>query len=30
MQFLQNGVLWHMLLFVFTYDYTLDEGGVDK
>ena len=27
---LHAGVLWHLILFVFQYDYTLDEGGVDK
>lgn len=26
---LHAGVLWHLLLFVFQYDYTLDEGGVE-
>jgi len=26
----QSGVLWHLLLFMFDYDYTLDEGGVQK
>lgn len=29
-QLLQAGVLWHLLLFVFSYDYTLDESGVEK
>lgn len=28
-QLLQAGVLWHILLFLFSYDYTLDESGVD-
>lgn len=27
---LQAGVLWHLLLFFFNYDYTLEEGGVEK
>lgn len=27
---LQGGVLWHLLLFLFNYDFTLDEGGVEK
>ena len=27
---LQAGVLWHLLLFLFNYDYTLDESGVEK
>ena len=26
---LHAGVLWHLILFVFKYDYTLDEGGVE-
>ncbi|KAL5005925.1 hypothetical protein ScPMuIL_017083 [Solemya velum] len=26
----QSGVLWHLLLYLFNYDYTLEEGGVDK
>lgn len=26
---LHAGVLWHLILFVFQYDYTLDEGGVE-
>eukprot|EP01059_Diplonema_ambulator_P005325 TRINITY_DN15061_c0_g3_i1.p1 TRINITY_DN15061_c0_g3~~TRINITY_DN15061_c0_g3_i1.p1 ORF type:complete len:2419 (+),score=896.10 TRINITY_DN15061_c0_g3_i1:127-7383(+) len=29
-QLYQAGALWHLLLFVFGYDYTLDEGGVEK
>eukprot|EP01064_Diplonema_japonicum_P030924 TRINITY_DN5388_c1_g1_i1.p1 TRINITY_DN5388_c1_g1~~TRINITY_DN5388_c1_g1_i1.p1 ORF type:complete len:2479 (+),score=758.14 TRINITY_DN5388_c1_g1_i1:52-7488(+) len=29
-QLYHAGVLWHLLLFVFGYDYTLDEGGVEK
>jgi DnaJ family protein C protein 13 len=28
-QLLEAGVLWHILQFVFNYDYTLDEGGVE-
>ncbi|ESO09053.1 hypothetical protein HELRODRAFT_156562 [Helobdella robusta] len=27
---LKAGVLWHLLLFLFEYDYTLEEGGVNK
>lgn len=27
---LQAGVLWHLLLFMLDYDYTLDEGGVAR
>ncbi|XP_050693549.1 dnaJ homolog subfamily C member 13-like isoform X4 [Eriocheir sinensis] len=30
MNLLQAGILWHLLLFLFSYDYTLDEGGVSK
>ena len=26
---LHAGVFWHLVLFVFKYDYTLDEGGVE-
>ena len=26
---LENGILWHLLLYLFKYDYTLDEGGVE-
>jgi len=26
---LHAGVLWHLILYVFQYDYTLDEGGVE-
>ena len=26
---LQSGALWHLLVFLFNYDYTLDEGGVE-
>lgn len=26
----QAGVLWHLLSFVFNYDYTLEEGGVES
>ncbi|KAI0215551.1 DnaJ-like subfamily C member 13 [Lamellibrachia satsuma] len=29
-QMYQCGVLWHLLLFLFKYDYTLEEGGVEK
>lgn len=25
-----NGALWSLLLFLFNYDYTLEEGGVQK
>lgn len=30
MNLLQAGILWHLLPFLFSYDYTLDEGGVSK
>ncbi|CAH1789259.1 unnamed protein product [Owenia fusiformis] len=26
----QAGALWHLLLYLFNYDYTLEEGGVEK
>ncbi len=29
MHLLQAGALWHLLLFFFDYDYTLEEGGVN-
>ena len=29
MHFLQAGCLWHLLIFLFDYDYTLEEGGVE-
>ena len=28
MHLLQSGVLWHLLVFLFEYDFTLEEGGV--
>jgi len=30
MQLLQAGALWHLLVFLFRYDYTLEEGGVER
>lgn len=30
LQLLQAGALWHLLLLLFDYDYTLDEGGVER
>lgn len=30
MQLMQAGVLWHILLFLFNYDFTLEEGGVER
>lgn len=30
MQLLQSGCLWHLLLFMFNYDFTLEEGGVER
>lgn len=30
MQLLKAGALWNLLLFMFSYDYTLDEGGVER
>ena len=29
-QLLHAGLLWHILQFLFCYDYTLDEGGVES
>ncbi|XP_053386463.1 dnaJ homolog subfamily C member 13-like isoform X2 [Mercenaria mercenaria] len=29
-QLFQSGVLWHLLLYLFNYDYTLEESGVEK
>ncbi|KAK3742179.1 hypothetical protein QZH41_012074 [Actinostola sp. cb2023] len=29
-QMLQAGALWHLLLYLFKYDYTLEESGIDK
>lgn len=26
----QSGALWHLLLYLFNYDYTLEEGGIEK
>lgn len=30
MELLKSGVLWNLLLYMFNYDYTLDEGGIGK
>ena len=30
LQLLQAGALWHLLVLLFDYDYTLDEGGVER
>ncbi|XP_072378328.1 dnaJ homolog subfamily C member 13 [Diabrotica undecimpunctata] len=30
MELLKSGALWHLLLYMFNYDFTLDEGGVEK
>ncbi|XP_043463949.1 dnaJ homolog subfamily C member 13 [Leptopilina heterotoma] len=30
MQLLQSGALYHLLFFMFNYDYTLEEGGVER
>lgn len=29
-ELLKAGALWHLLLFMFNYDFTLDEGGVER
>lgn len=26
----QSGILFHLLIFLFNYDYTLEEGGVER
>ena len=26
----QQGVMWHLLIYLFNYDFTLEEGGVRK
>lgn len=28
--FLQKGAIWHLLSFMFLYDYTLEECGVER
>lgn len=28
--FLQKGSIWHLLTFMFSYDYTLEECGVER
>jgi DnaJ family protein C protein 13 len=30
LQLLQAGALWHLLIMLFDYDFTLDEGGVQR
>lgn len=30
MQLLKGGALWHLILFMFNYDFTLEEGGVER
>lgn len=30
LQLLQAGALWHLLILLFDYDFTLDEGGVER
>ncbi|KAF7280153.1 hypothetical protein GWI33_006329 [Rhynchophorus ferrugineus] len=30
LELLKAGALWHLLLFIFKYDFTLEEGGVEK
>ncbi|VEN42457.1 unnamed protein product [Callosobruchus maculatus] len=30
MELLKSGALWHLLLYMFHYDFTLDEGGVER
>lgn len=28
--FLQKGAIWHLLTYMFSYDYTLEECGVER
>lgn len=30
LQMLQAGALWHLLILLFDYDFTLDDGGVQR
>lgn len=30
MSFLQKGAIWHLLTYMFSYDYTLEECGVER
>lgn len=30
MELLKSGVLWNLILYMFNYDYTLEEGGIGK
>ncbi|XP_044264022.1 dnaJ homolog subfamily C member 13 [Tribolium madens] len=30
LELIKSGALWHLLLFMFDYDFTLDEGGVER
>ena len=30
LQLLQAGALWHLLILLFDYDFTLDDGGVQR
>lgn len=30
LELLKAGALWHLLLFIFKYDFTLEEGGIEK
>lgn len=30
LQLLQAGALWHLLVLLFDYDHTLDDGGVER
>jgi DnaJ family protein C protein 13 len=30
LELIKSGALWHLLLFMFNYDFTLDEGGVER
>lgn len=30
MSFLQKGAVWHLVTYMFSYDYTLEECGVER
>ncbi|CAG9764959.1 unnamed protein product [Ceutorhynchus assimilis] len=30
LELLKSGALWHLLLFIFKYDFTLEEGGIER
>uniref|UniRef100_A0AAR5P1B7 J domain-containing protein n=2 Tax=Dendroctonus ponderosae TaxID=77166 RepID=A0AAR5P1B7_DENPD len=30
LELLKSGALWHLMLFIFKYDFTLEEGGIER